>query len=80
MAIQGHYFFHHLGMDRDMREQFAGHPNYDRTAEFCELYDSPAFDPMAETLLLAEFEPMVRRLFKHPVNSIYKKAAAMAET
>lgn len=78
--FQGHYFFHHLGMDRDMREQFAGHPYYDRTAEFCELYDSLAFDPKAETLPLSEFEPMVRRLFKHPVNSIYKKTAAMAGT
>ena len=24
--FQGHYFFHHLGMDRDMREQFKDHP------------------------------------------------------
>ena len=23
--FQGYYFFHHLGMDRDMRDQFAGH-------------------------------------------------------
>jgi predicted HD phosphohydrolase len=77
--FQGYYFFHHLGMDRDMREQFAGNPHYERTAEFCELYDSPAFDPKAEILPLAEFEPMVRRLFSNPINSIYKKTAAMAE-
>ena len=77
--FQGYYFFHHLGMDRHMREQFAGHPHYERTAEFCELYDSPAFDPSAETLPLSEFEPMVRRLFQNPVNSIYRKTAAMAE-
>ena len=76
--FQGYYFFHHLGMDRDMREQFAGHPHYERTAEFCELYDSPAFDSKAETLPLSEFEPMVRRLFSNPVNSIYRSTASVA--
>jgi len=77
--FQGYYFFHHLGMDRDMREQFAGHPHYERTAEFCELYDSPAFDSKAETLPLSEFEPMVRRLLSNPVNSIYRSAASVAQ-
>lgn len=76
--FQGYYFFHHLGMDRDMREQFAGHPHYEGTAEFCELYDSPAFDSKAETLPLSEFEPMVRRLFSNPVNSIYRSTASVA--
>jgi len=73
--FQGHYFFHHLGMDPQMRDRFAGHPHYERTAEFCELYDSPAFDPAAETLPLQEFEPMLRRLFARPLNSIYSNVA-----
>ena len=42
--FQGYYFFHHLGMNRDMREQFRGHAHYERTEEFFALYDSPAFD------------------------------------
>ena len=29
--FQGYYFFHHLGLDRDLRDQFAGHPYYDLT-------------------------------------------------
>ncbi len=74
--FQGHYFFHHIGMDRDMREQFHEHPHYQRTAEFCELYDNPAFDPRAETLPLGEFEPMLRRLMASPKQSIYKQAMA----
>ena len=41
--FQGYHFFHHLGLDRDMREQFAGHALYGYTAEFCDLYDAPAF-------------------------------------
>ena len=54
-----------------MREQFRGHPCFERTAQFCERYDSPAFDPSRETLPLEAFEPMVRRLFAAPRRSIY---------
>lgn len=72
--FQGHYFFHHIGMDRDMREQFRGHPHFARTEEFCALYDNPAFDARAETLPLSEFEPMLRKVMAQPRNSIYKAA------
>ena len=72
--FQGYYFFHHIGLDREMREQFRGHAHFERTAEFCELYDNPAFDPNAETLPISEFEPMLRRVFAQPRNSIYKAA------
>ena len=72
--FQGHYFFHHIGLDRDMRENFRSHPNFDRTAEFCELYDNPAFDAKAETLPIEEFMPMLRRVMAQPRQSIYKAA------
>ncbi|MFC3230420.1 HD domain-containing protein [Marinibaculum pumilum] len=72
--FQGYYFFHHIGLDRNMREQFRGHPWFAATAEFCEKYDSPAFDPEAEIMPLSAFEPMVRRLFAAPRNSIYLDA------
>jgi predicted HD phosphohydrolase len=72
--FQGYYFFHHIGMNRDMREQFRSHEWFDATAEFCELYDNPAFDAKAETLPIAEFEPLVRRVFAQPRNTIYKAA------
>lgn len=72
--FQGYYFFHHIGMDRDMREQFRGHACFERTAEFCEKYDAPAFDPAMDALPLEAFEPMVRRLFAAPRNSVYLKA------
>ena len=32
--FQGYNFFHHLGMDRDMRERFRNEPHYDRTERF----------------------------------------------
>jgi len=72
--FQGYYFFHHIGLDREMRERFRGHPHFERTAEFCALYDNPAFDPQAETLPLSEFEPIVRRVCAQPKNSIYQAA------
>ena len=77
--FQGHYFFHHIGLDRNLRDNFKAHASYERTAEFCELYDNPAFDPKAETLPISEFEPMLRRLMAQPRNSIYKAALKTPE-
>ena len=77
--FQGHYFFHHLGLDRDMRDAFRSSPHYDRTAEFCELYDNPAFDPKGETLPIAEFMPMLQRVMAQPRQSIYKAALKTPE-
>ncbi len=71
--FQGYYFFHHLGMDRHLREQFNGHPLYQHTAEFCAKYDAAAFDPDYDTLPLDYFVPMVRRVLARPRQSIYRK-------
>ena len=75
--FQGHFFFQHVGMDRNMREQFRGHPHFERTARFCEIYDNPAFDPGMECAPLEFFEPMLRRVFSFPKNSIYKNTCEM---
>lgn len=72
--FQGYYFFHHLGLDRHLREQFKDHPQYQATIEFCARYDAAAFDPAGETLPLEFFEPMLRRVFAQPKQSIYKAA------
>lgn len=72
--FQGYYFFHHLGMNRDMREDFRDSPWFARTEEFCAKYDGPAFDEKTETLPLAFFEPMLRRVLAQPKNSMYKAA------
>ena len=72
--FQGYYFFHHLGMDRHLREQFAEHPQYQQTIEFCAKYDAAAFDPDYEHLPLAYFEPMLARVFAQPKASLYKAA------
>ena len=77
-VFQGYYFFHHLGMNRDMREAFRGHDHFEDTARFCELYDQSAFDPAYDSAPLDFFEPMVHRLLERPVNSMYKAVGEAA--
>jgi predicted HD phosphohydrolase len=72
--FQGVNFFHHIGLDPNMRDQFSGHEHFAATQEFIDKYDCPAFDPDYDSLPLSFFEPMVMRQFQFPQNSIYKKA------
>jgi predicted HD phosphohydrolase len=76
--FQGYYFFEFLGLDRNMREQFRGHPWFEYTAQFCHLYDQSAFDPSYESMPLEAFEPMVQRVFSTVKRSIYRKPEAVA--
>jgi predicted HD phosphohydrolase len=75
-VFQGYYFFHHLGLDRDMRERFRGHPHFEYCAKFCHQYDQSAFDPNYESMPLEAFEPMLREVMARPRMSIYLRAAA----
>jgi len=72
-VFQGYYFFHHIGLDRDMREEFRGHPHFEHTAQFCHLYDQNSFEPGYDTMPLEAFEPMLRRVVEVPRQSIYKR-------
>jgi predicted HD phosphohydrolase len=75
-VFQGYYFFHHLGLDRDLRDQFRGHPDFEYTAQFCHLYDQNSFDPAYDSMPLEAFEPMLRRVMAAPKRSIYMRAAS----
>jgi predicted HD phosphohydrolase len=72
-VFQGYYFFHHIGLDRDMREQFRSHPHFEYCAQFCHLYDQSSFDPAYESMPLEAFEPMLRRIVDIPKASMYKR-------
>jgi predicted HD phosphohydrolase len=69
--FQGYYFFHYLGLDRNMRDQFRGHPSFEKTAMFCARHDQNAFDPNYDTIPLEAFVPMVQRVMARPKRSIY---------
>ena len=71
--FQGYYFFHYLGLDRNMRDEFRGHPSFERTAMFCARHDQNAFDPNYDTMPLEAFVPMVQRVMARPKNSIYMR-------
>lgn len=71
--FQGYNFFHHVGMDCNMRDNFKASEHYDRTAKFIEKYDSAAFDDKVPKLSLSLFEPMVKKLMAQPKQSLYKK-------
>src|SRR5271154_1537067 len=74
--FQGYYFFHFLGLDRNMREKFRGHPYFEKTEEFCRLFDQVAFDPNFKSMPLEAFEPMLQKMFCQPRRSIYVAGAA----
>jgi predicted HD phosphohydrolase len=74
--FQGYFFFQHIGLDPNLRDQFRDHAYFDQTAHFCEAYDNLAFNPAIETLPLDFFEPMLQRVFSTPRKSLYKMAVS----
>ena len=69
--FQGYFFFHHLGLDPNMRDRYRDNPYWQACADFCADYDQNSFDPAYDALPLEFFEPMVRRIFAAPKQSIY---------
>ena len=61
-VFQGHYYYHHLGLDPDERDRWRDHPHYQASVDFCESYDQCSFDPAYEAEPLTFFEPMVHRI------------------
>jgi predicted HD phosphohydrolase len=61
-VFQGYYYFHHAGMDRNVRDRWRDHEHYQATVDFCANYDQNSFDPGYDSEPLSFFEPMVRRV------------------
>jgi len=70
-CFQGYYYFHHLGLDRNMRDQHRGHPHFDYTLDFIESFDMPAFNPDLDYMPLEKFEPILSRVLCTPKHTIY---------
>lgn len=64
-VLQGYYFWHHIGLDRNARDALKGCEHYERTEEFCAKYDMLAFDPDGVTPPLSHYEPLIRSTFTH---------------
>jgi predicted HD phosphohydrolase len=65
-AFQRFYYAHHLGGDRNTREEYRGHPCFDDCVEFCERWDQSSFDPDYPQKGLGFFDGMVREVFARP--------------
>ncbi len=65
-VFQGYYYFEHIGLEKNAREKYRGHPWFDDCAYFCEQYDQCSFDPGYDTLPIEVFEPIVQRVFAKP--------------
>lgn len=72
--FQGYNFFHHIGLDRNLRDQYRDSPYYEHTARFVAKYDNPAFDEDKAELSLDLFAPLVRKVMAEPKQSSYKAA------
>lgn len=75
-VFQGYFFFDKIGKDRHEREQYRGHPAFEATALFCERYDEVAFDINYESMPLAAFEPMVRRIYAREPWALWRNEEA----
>ncbi|MEM9038976.1 MAG: HD domain-containing protein [Actinomycetota bacterium] len=62
--FQGYYFWHHLGMDRDTREQFRDNEHFEYTEHFCAAYDQTAFDADYVSNPLEHYEPLIRDILR----------------
>jgi predicted HD phosphohydrolase len=72
--FQLYYHGKHWGLDPNARDQFRGHPHFERTVEFCALFDQVSFDPGYESMPLDAFAPMVRRVMS--LEALTRRAAA----
>ena len=64
--FQNYYYVHHFGGDRFARERLRDHPYYEACVHFCAAWDQSSFDPDYPSEPLANFEPMLRRIFARP--------------
>jgi predicted HD phosphohydrolase len=62
-VFQAWYYAHHGGGDRNARDRYRDHPFYQACVDFCHKWDQTSFDADYDTMALADFAPMVRRLF-----------------
>ena len=65
-VFQVYFYGSHLKIDPNAREKYRGNPHFERTAEFCALYDEISFDPSYKSEPMSTFEPMVRRVLNRP--------------
>ncbi|MBK6764298.1 MAG: HD domain-containing protein [Micrococcales bacterium] len=60
--FQTYFYGGNVGIDPDGRNAYRDNPYFERTAQFCALYDEVSFDPDYPNEPVETFVPMVRRV------------------
>ena len=69
--FQMYYYAHHLGGNKNKRDEYRNHKYYQDTVDFCEKYDQNSFDPNYKSLPLDFFKPFVKKVFsRKPYSSL----------
>ena len=70
------YYGHHVGADKNKRDQYKDHRYFNDCAMFCERWDQASFDPDYDSLPLSFFKPMVVEVFaRQPYDSMIINAS-----
>jgi predicted HD phosphohydrolase len=64
--FQSHHVHDHPEIDPDERERWRGHAHFAWTADYVARYDQNAISPDYPTAPLAQFAPIVQRVFQSP--------------
>ena len=69
------YYGHHVGADKNKRDQYKNHRYFKDCEEFCERWDQSSFDPEYNSLPLSFFKPMVIEVFaRNPYDPLFINA------
>ena len=69
--FQMYYFAHHLGGNKNKRDEYKDHEYSQDTIDFCEKYDQNSFDPNYKSFPLDFFKPLVEKIFsRKPYSSL----------
>jgi predicted HD phosphohydrolase len=61
--FQGYYFWHHIGLNKNARDEYRNHEHYAITEEFCAKYDQVSFDVDYKSEPLEHFVPLLHKFF-----------------
>ena len=64
--FQGRHYYHHFGMDPNMRDRYRDEPWFELAERFADEWDQNSFDVDYPTEPLSHFAPKVRAVFDNP--------------
>ena len=64
--FQGYYFWHHIGLNKNARDEYRDHEHYALVEEFCAKYDQVSFDVDYKSEPLEHFVPLLHKFFSLP--------------